>query len=244
MLQHILSPLQRARAAQRRLQVLWNAPSYYWYNHYKKIDLSRDVGGFSALATRIIEEQRTYLTYDRLYTLYQATRYVPAGSMCVEVGVYRGGSSKFLAPLLRDRGATLYSCDTFSGHAEVDPQLDGDHRVNAGFSNVAVDDVRAYLSRESNIQIVVGNIMETWSSLPDLPIGLVHCDVDVYPATKFVLENAWSRLAVGSMCVVDDYGFTTCVGAKKAVDEFGEAHPDCTALHLLTGQAVLVKTRR
>lgn len=244
MLGLIRAPLDRVRSARHRLQTLWSAPSYYWYNHRKKIDLARDVDGFSALATRIVDERRTYLTYDRLYTLYQASRRVPAGSICVEVGVYRGGSAKFTASLVRDRGAVLYACDTFSGHAAVDPSLDGEHRVHEGFSDVDLAAVRRYLAGETNVEIVVGDIMQTWSSLPDKPIGMLHCDVDVYPATKFVLEHAWGRLCVGSLAVVDDYGFTTCVGAKKAVDEFAAGHPDCTVMHLLTGQAVLVKTAR
>jgi hypothetical protein len=41
--------------------------------------------------------------------------------------------------------------------------------------------------------------------------------------------------------VVDDYGFKTCPGARKAVDEFAARHPEFSLWHLMTGQAVLVR---
>jgi len=40
---------------------------------------------------------------------------------------------------------------------------------------------------------------------------------------------------------VDDYGFTTCPGAKTAVDEFVAAHREFTMVHLLSGQALVFR---
>jgi hypothetical protein len=43
---------------------------------------------------------------------------------------------------------------------------------------------------------------------------------------------------------VDDYGFTTCKGVKVAVDDFvRERDGQFWAMHLLTGQAILVRLR-
>jgi hypothetical protein len=72
--------------------------------------------------------------------------------------------------------------------------------------------------------------------------GFVHLDVDVYPITQFCVEFFAPRLVAGGVIVVDDYGSRTCEGVTKAVDEFAAAHArDVYAMHLLSGQAVLLR---
>jgi len=39
----------------------------------------------------------------------------------------------------------------------------------------------------------------------------------------------------------DDYGFTACPGAKKAVDAFVTEQPGFRMLYLLTGQALIFR---
>ena len=70
---------------------------------------------------------------------------------------------------------------------------------------------------------------------------MVHVDVDVYPVTKFCLDYFGDRMVAGGTMVVDDYGFKRTKGAWKAVEEFVAARGDFHRLHLLTGQAVLVR---
>jgi hypothetical protein len=102
--------------------------------------------------------------------------------------------------------------------------------------------VAAYLAAYPNIEIIPGDIVETSKRLAhNRAFGLVHIDVDLYPATAFCLQFFSVRLAAGAAMIVDDYGFLTCPGAKKAVDEFVEQTPDFRLLHLLTGQAVLLR---
>ncbi|MEX0591886.1 MAG: TylF/MycF/NovP-related O-methyltransferase, partial [Nitriliruptoraceae bacterium] len=132
-------------------------------------------------------------------------------------------------------------CDTFAGHAAVDADLDGEHAQEDKFADVSADEVRDYLDGES-VEVVAGDIMETADRIPGGAIGFLHLDVDVYPPTKFCLDHFSSQMPVGSMIVVDDYGFVTCAGAKQAVDEFIDDHPNWRRLHLITGQALLVHT--
>lgn len=217
---------------------------YYWYKARKRIDI-RTLDGFGPLAQRAIEEHRTGMKYDRLYTLWQAV----AGLRCdghaiLEVGAFRGGSAHFIGSALRWHGRSnpFFVCDTFEGHAVAEEGLDGDHRVGEQFVGTSFEEVAAYLSEFDNIRVVRGDFRETARTLESLPpLSFAHVDVDVYAVTRFALDFVAPRLVPGGVIVVDDYGFLTCPGVKKAVDEFRSSSASFAFLHLLTGQAVLTR---
>lgn len=215
------------------------APHWYTDKWQKKLRIDRDISGFSSIANSVAAEGKTYLGLERLYTLWQVLIQSPVNVIHVEVGVYRGGSAKFISEALswRQSSSILYACDTFSGHAEIERGKDGRHQIG-DFSGVDRQEVAAYLSERGNVQVVVGSIMEKADEIPNGSIGLLHIDVDVYPATKFCLDRFSSRVC--GAIVVDDYGFTTCPGVKEAVDEFIAAHSGWKLFHLLSGQALLV----
>lgn len=216
---------------------------HYWYNARKKIDLRR-LDGFGEIAVRVHDEGNTYLHLDRLYTLWQAVTTMPASQAVIEIGAYQGGSAKFVAEVLRHIGRPLpfYVCDTYEGHVVVDPELDPKHKVGVQFRSTSAERVATYLESYEFVHVIKGDIQTTAATLPhDREFGFVHIDVDVYPITKFCLEHFAPRVVTGAMIVVDDYGFRTCPGAKKAVDDFVAATPGYRLLHLLTGQAVLTR---
>jgi O-methyltransferase len=160
----------------------------------------------------------------------------------MEIGVFQGGASKFIAHLMREQGdGVLYVCDTFCGHADVDDSIDGGHRVNEGFSDVQVEDVKNYLKEYGNVKFLVGDIVKTSQSIQEKEINLIHLDMDVYPPTKYALEYFWPKVAVGGIIVGDDYGTLSCKGMKKAVNDFVSQTKNCFSMHLITGQIVLVK---
>lgn len=218
---------------------------YYWANAGKKLDLRR-LAGFGELAVRIREQKRTYLNLDRLYTLWQGITTLPADAAAVaEVGAYKGGSARFIAEAMRLAGRELpiYVADTFEGHVEVDDTVDTRHKVATQFRTTSAERVARYLRDWPSVRLLVGDIRETSAAMQhESRFGLVHLDVDVYPITRFCLDFFATRLVRGALVVVDDYGFTTCPGAKQAVDEFVAARPGFRMLHLLTGQAVIIST--
>ena len=246
MLSRLASLVARRSAARNDRDLLARARKFehYWYNAQKKIDLRR-LDGFGALADQIRSDGRTYLHVDRLYTLWQAVRNMPASAEgVIEIGVYEGGSARFIAAALRTRGLDLpmAACDTFAGHAVVDESVDGRHQVGKQFVKVSAADVRSYLRDHPNVHVVEGDILDTSASLHHMRrLGLLHVDVDVYPPTLHSLEVFAPRVVPGGTIVVDDYGFKTCPGARKAVDEFAARHPEFSLWHLMTGQAVLVR---
>jgi hypothetical protein len=217
--------------------------SYYLSGARKKIDVPT-IPGFADVAARIKADGRAGMHFDRLYTLWQAVAQAPAGLPIVEVGAYLGGSARFIAESFLTRGMAprFYVCDTFSGHARTDEVFDPvPHREGGKFLNTSPETVASYLAPHPNVELVVGDIIETAARrLAHEPaFALVHIDVDVYPPTEFCLRFFAPRLARGALLVVDDYGFITCPGAKKAVDDFVTTHPEFGMFHLLSGQAVV-----
>lgn len=74
-----------------------------------------------------------------------------------------------------------------------------------------------------------------------MQVHFMHLDVDIYESTRCALEFLDHRLVKGGVVVVDDYGFVTCPGVKRAVDEFVLDKPRYFSLQLPTGQNVLVR---
>jgi O-methyltransferase len=218
---------------------------FYWANADKKLD-PLEMSPFGAEAKEVLRDGRTFLHADRLYTLWQSVADMPDGAAAVaEVGTFKGGSAKLIAKAMRAANRTLpfFVCDTFAGHTKVNKALDGTHRPGRQFRDVQASDVVEYLREFEFLQVVEGDIRETASRISDRgAFGMVHIDVDVHPITEFCLEFFAPRTVTGAMIVVDDYGFTTCQGVKKAVDDFLAARPGLfRAMHLLTGQAVLTR---
>ena len=214
----------------------------------KHIDI-RSIPLFGDLASSAIAEGRTMLYYDRLYTIFQslqqAVRVAAATPLrAAEVGVFQGGTSRFIARALEALGANaplLRVMDTFEGHASADLAGGRDAEHHAGlFSTTSFESVRDYLDGLP-VALHKGRIQDTAHTIASEQFHFVHLDVDIYEPMRFALDFFADRLAPSCAIVVDDYGFWTCPGAKAAVDEFVSARSDFFSLHLLTGQCVLSK---
>ncbi len=226
-------------------------PAYFGVSAHKQADI-RTQEPFATLADRVISARRTLLYYDRLHTLWQLTetlaRTRPAREIrAAEVGVYRGGTSRFLAEACRELGMhlRLHAFDTFRGHPAGDVRADVDAEQEASkFSSTDAADVKDYLGAHPGIEIHEGRFQETCAAVEDLCFDLVHLDVDLYAPTAFALRFFRARMRVGAAIVVDDHGSTTCPGVARAVGEFVAEAPEYLAIPQLTGQCVLVRTRQ
>lgn len=228
-------------------------PDYYGRSAGKHDDI-RTLPVFGQLANDTIAQQRTLLYYDRLYTIYQALRHVknlPAsrhGFNIAEVGVYKGGTSYFMASMIDAidlKPTGLHCFDTFEGHPgeDIRTQFNGAH-VAKTFGDTSFEAVQGYLSRFNNVALYKGRFQETCHQVESLKFHFVHLDVDIYEPMTFALDFFDSRLVVGGSIVVDDYGFLTCLGVKQAVTKFLASQRNYFSLHLLTGQNILIKTSR
>jgi O-methyltransferase len=175
--------------------------------------------------------------------VWQAVENTVQGDHSVaEVGVFRGGSSRFIAASFKqsNRFPAIHVFDTFEGHPDiVDPARD--HHPKGWFSETSCESVKKYLSPFPNLQIHVGNFAQTRHKVADCIFGLFHINVDIYRSTVDCLEFFWPRICSGGIVVVDDYGFLTCRGLKEAVAEFLNCVPDCQSWYMHTGQLVLQK---
>lgn len=188
-------------------------------------------------------EPFTMTSAERLWALGHAVRYLVDEGIdgdFVECGVWRGGSVMAMAQeLIRldstDRRIWLY--DTFAGMTpptseDVDaatgvtaeeilaatPVGDGNNVwCVAGRADVEAN-VRSTGYPFENFTFVEGDVVETLSrQVPDT-IALLRIDTDWYASTKASLEILFPRLAVGGVCIFDDYGHWE--GARTAADEY------------------------
>ena len=218
--------------------------SYYLSGARKKLNLA-ELPTFSAIANRVMAEGRSGMHYDRFYALWQAVKDAPSELPLIEIGSFRGGSAKFIAETLRatDRSPQLYVCDTFAGHPRTDPGIDLPTTDGYYFQDTSAQDVAQYLGDHPNVEFVVGDIMETSRRFAHEVFGFVHVDVDLYAATDHCLRFFAPRMAQNAVMVIDDYGVVTCPGAQKAVDDFIAETDEFRLIHLLSGQAILFRTR-
>lgn len=135
-----------------------------------------------------------------------------------ECGVYRGGTAYLLAQLAAKHKRVLNLFDTFEGMPETDPEKD--RHVKGDFADASLDDVRQYLSAETNVEYFPGLIPGTLDSVADRKFCFIHIDLDIYSAIRHATEFFYERLNSGGVIVYDDYGYPSCPGARAAVDEF------------------------
>lgn len=227
------------------------APDVYGKTWFKLVNI-RDLPEFGPMAAKTRDEGRTRLYFDRLYTHYQALKNAsarfPDGLTVVEVGVFKGGTSMFMARCLQQFGCPsprVYAIDTFEGHAAVDvnPQADDAAKHKAGkFSDTDFGAVRDYLSSIPFAKVIKGRIQDTFDQIEAGPIHVVHMDVDLYEPTVWMMPRFHERLPVGGIMVLDDYHQTSCPGIVKAAEEFLATHPGYFTWHEQAGQLVMLKT--
>jgi O-methyltransferase len=71
-------------------------------------------------------------------------------------------------------------------------------------------------------------------------VSWVHIDVDIYQSVRDCIRFLYPRLVPGGFMVFDDYGFPSCPGARRAVDEAFASLPE-VPLCLPTGQCLVIK---
>jgi hypothetical protein len=134
-----------------------------------------------------------------------------------ECGVYTGSSSYLICTATQtETRRTHFLFDSFEGLSQPSP-VDGTY-WQKGDLRCSVEAVRSKLN--GNISFHPGWIPQRFDDVRDRRFAFVHIDVDLYQPTRDSIEFFYPRTTTGGIIVCDDYGFMTCPGATKAVDDF------------------------
>lgn len=222
----------------------------YGVSSYKMVDIREDFL-FKEKSTKVISSRKTLLYYDRLHVLYQSILNIIRNNYnspinILEVGVFKGGSSYFLASivqnLLPDK-CRMFSVDTFEGHSDIDiiEGTEGGHKIGS-FNETDYDEVKKYLADFPFLTVIKNRIQDCGNIFRDVHLDMIHLDADIYEPIKYSLDYFAPEMNKNGIIVVDDYGFTTCPGAKRAVTEFiNENKGHYTLFEMQTGQCILIK---
>ncbi|MBX3736821.1 MAG: class I SAM-dependent methyltransferase [Candidatus Didemnitutus sp.] len=182
-------------------------------------------------ALQVLEERYN------LWALTRAVTRLPGA--CAEVGVYRGGSAKFIAAAKGD--APLHLFDTFGGMPAVNPATDGAFYAGQ-FDRTSLAFVQRYLAGYAGVHFHPGFFPESARPLEAEPMSFkfVHLDVDIRASTLAALEWFYPRMVPGGVILTHDYNDVTVPGTKSAFDAFFTDKPE-TVVPLWFTQAVVTK---
>ncbi len=97
-----------------------------------------------------------------------------------------------------------------------------------------------FLAENKNAICVPGLVPESLAGVRDRTFSFVHIDLDIYSAIKSACEFFYCRMQPGGVLLFDDYGHSSCPGARAAVDEFFADKPE-VKISIVTGQCSVQK---
>ena len=191
-------------------------------------------------------KNHTLVDQYRLYELWQlcAQLQYTRGDV-LEIGVWKGGSAVLMANRFARLNVDLkvYAADTFKGVVKVsaeDPSYKGGEH-----HETSVELVQTLATSVNNkpLEILAGIFPEDTAYIVDKSVfRLIHIDVDIYQSAMDIFDWAWPRLSLGGIMVFDDYGFSTCQGITKLVNNF-QTSADKMVIHNLNGHAIIIKLK-
>ena len=199
----------------------------------------------------IWQEVRTYTMTgrERTLALIASVRYVISHGIpgdLAECGVWRGGSAMAMALTLMQEGDStrkVWLFDTFAGmtppsDCDVElatnvsaalqmsstPATEGDHVWCIATLPVVTANMVSTGFPTNRMEFVQGDVSMTLrEGRTPIELSLLRLDTDWYDSTSAELEVLYPRLAIGGVCILDDYGHW--LGAKLAVDQYFAEHP-------------------
>lgn len=172
---------------------------------------------------------------DRRWVLHQLTKLaasVPGDT--AECGVFNGSSSYLICQAL-DRPHFMF--DSFEGLSQ--PSYADSEFAAKNSLACSLETAQHNLAGFPKAVFYKGWIPERFPEVRDHRFCFVHIDVQLAQPTRDSLEFFYPRLNPGGLIVFDDYGFTTCPGARQAIDKFMSDKPE-RIIELSGGSAFLI----
>lgn len=153
-----------------------------------------------------------------------------------EFGSWRGANLMLFAKMLEifdPHGSKQVHCfDSFEGLTEFAAE-DGDSTSNKGRYKGDLAELKKFMKLyelDDTIVIHKGIIEQTLPATleasPGMNFSLVYCDVDLFEATRAIIENITPRLVKGGLLVMDEWNSDGYPGESIAVREFMEQAGD------------------
>lgn len=194
---------------------------------------------FEALFTAI--KPHTLVSRDRAWVLWKTLQQaVHLDGDMIECGVFRGGTALLERRTLEavQSPHSLHLFDSFEG---MPTTTDGIDRFEQGdLGTTSLEAVQALIGDAPFVRIHPGFIPATFVGADVEALAWAHVDVDIYQAVLDCIEFIYPRMVPGGVIVFDDYGFPSCAGARRAVDEAFSDRPE-VPLCLPTAQCLVVK---
>jgi O-methyltransferase len=188
----------------------------------------------------LVDKYRCY----ELWTLVEQSRKIEGA--IIEIGVWKGGTGALIAKKAKLCGIfdSVYLCDTFTGVVKTTDQ--DTHYKGGEHSDTSRHIVESLIFENlnlNNVKILEGIFPDQTAHLiRDERFRLCHIDVDVYQSAQDIIDWIWDKLVIGGIIVYDDYGFNTCDGITKHVNE-QKSYPDRLIFHNLNGHSIIVKIK-
>lgn len=212
-------------AARAHPEAVLGDPQKDWL---RDVDFRAAYHRFEPRSTRRMERAWTAMQYARL------TARLPGDT--AECGVFQGLTSFLVCRETAGRGKPHHVFDSFEGISKPG-ELDGRH-WHEGDLAAPEAEVRGNLKDFDFVEYHAGWIPARFPDVDGRQFSLVHVDVDLYDPTKASLDFFWPRMVSGGVVLMDDYGYATCPGARRAADELA-AREGLVILELASGQGVL-----
>ena len=157
--------------------------------------------------------------------LMRLTQAVPGDT--AECGAYEGAGSYLICEanasnITFKRHHHIF--DSFEG-VSAPTAIDG-HYWAAGAMARSEDVVRKNLGKFDAYTLHKGWIPERFPDVAGTRFSFVHVDVDLFEPTRDSFQFFYDKMSDGGIIVCDDYGFSTCPGATRAIDAFLISRPE------------------
>lgn len=194
---------------------------------------------FKSYFERFLGSTGNWKNYERRWTVGQMLRLVrDVPGDLAECGVFEGATSWQLCEFASKHSRKVHLFDSFIGLSEP-TESDGTH-WNEGDLSASESVVRSNLAEFDCFETFAGWIPARFSEVEDRRYAFVHIDVDLEQPTHDSIAFFYPRTSSGGVIVLDDHGYDTCPGARKAALGF-MADKREPVLDLATGQGLIIK---
>jgi hypothetical protein len=155
-----------------------------------------------------------------------------------ECGVYKGANATLLCSVAQQSGREVHLFDSYEGLSSPGSE-DGIHWTKGDLS-ASEELVLQNLKQFSCFKTFKGWIPDAFPSVSDKRYAFLHVDVDLEQPTYDTIAFFYPRMNKGGIIILDDHGYDTCPGARKAALEYMADKPE-PVLDLSTGQGMITK---